>query len=85
MIFWPNGFVEFQLALSRFMKFGLNIGLGRRFYIGYNCLELGQIAVGRVLATLRALVLEKVVGILLVCAEAQIGNFVPGIFRRIKW
>ena len=27
----------------------------------------------------------KIVGILLVCAEAQIGNYVPGIFRRIKW
>ena len=27
----------------------------------------------------------KIVGISLVCAEAQIGNYVPGIFRRIKW
>ena len=27
---------------------------------------------------------EKIVGILLVGAEAQIGNYVPGIFRRIK-
>ena len=28
---------------------------------------------------------RKIVGILLVCAEAQIENYVPGIFRRIKW
>ena len=26
----------------------------------------------------------KIVGISLVCAEAQIGNYLPGIFRRIK-
>ena len=83
--FWPDGFVELQVAVSRFPTIGADhlirtviLHWVQLFRIILSCCRtrIDEIKSARV---------GKIVGILLVCAEAQIGNYVRGIFLRIKW
>ena len=83
--FWPDGYVELEVAASRFMKFGwdhlIRTVILRRvqlFRIMLSCCRA-------CIRDIKSAGVGKMVGILLVCADAQIGNDVPGIFRRIKW
>ena len=71
--------------MSRFMKFGFDHQIQTVMLHRVKLLRIMLTCWRARIGDIKSAGVGKIVGILLVCAEAQIGNYVPGIFRRIKW